>query len=194
ILPTPTIGGVGVLADVTKHATIAFKAQGEAILLIGETTGWLGQSAYLATICSREEGAPPPVDLAIERRNGDVVRGLITAQRVTACHDLSDGGLAVALAEMAMAGGIGVTINKLPAGPAHAVLFGEDQARYLITVPEAAAETVRAEIAAAGVPVTVLGQTGGDTFALPGETPLALSELKTAHETWLPAYMAGKAA
>lgn len=194
ILPTPTIGGVGVLADVTKHATVAFKAEGEAILLIGETTGWLGQSAYLATVCGREEGAPPPVDLAVERRNGDVVRGLITAGRVSACHDLSDGGLAVALAEMAMAGGIGATIETLPAGPAHAVLFGEDQARYLVTVPAGSAEAVRAEIAAAGVPVLVLGRTGGDTFALPGETPLALAELKTAHETWLPAYMAGKAA
>ena len=150
ILPTPTIGGVGVLADVTKHATVAFKAEGEAILLIGETTGWLGQSAYLATVCGREEGAPPPVDLAVERRNGDVVRGLITAGRISACHDLSDGGLAVALAEMAMAGGIGATIEALPAGPAHAVLFGEDQARYLVTVPAASAEAVRAEIAAAG--------------------------------------------
>ncbi|MDT9071508.1 hypothetical protein RSW38_25575, partial [Escherichia coli] len=77
ILPTPTIGGVGVMADVTRHATVAFKAEGEAIILIGETTGWLGQSAYLATVCGREEGAPPPVDLAIERRNGDFVRGLI---------------------------------------------------------------------------------------------------------------------
>ncbi len=194
ILPTPTIGGVGVLADVTKHATVAFKAEGEAILLIGETTGWLGQSAYLATVCGREEGAPPPVDLAVERRNGDVVRGLITAGRVSACHDLSDGGLAVALAEMAMAGGIGATIETLPAGPAHAVLFGEDQARYLVTVPAGSAEAVRAEIAAAGVPVTVLGRTGGATLALAGETPVAVSELKTAHETWLPAYMAGKAA
>src|SRR5687768_4676393 len=74
ILPTPTIGGVGVLADVTKHATIGFKAEGEAIILIGLTEGWLGQSSYLATICGREEGAPPPVDLAVERSNGDFVR------------------------------------------------------------------------------------------------------------------------
>ncbi|WP_310148626.1 phosphoribosylformylglycinamidine synthase subunit PurL [Bosea sp. BE125] len=194
ILPTPTIGGVGVLADVTKHATVAFKAAGETIILVGETAGWLGQSAYLATICGREEGAPPPVDLAIERSNGDAVRALITAQRVSACHDLSDGGLAVALAEMAMAGGVGATIDALPAGPAHAVLFGEDQARYLVTVPEASAAMVLAELETAGVPVLALGKTGGDALALPGEAAITIAALKSAHETWLPAYMAGKAA
>lgn len=194
ILPTPTIGGVGVLADVTKHATVAFKAAGETIILVGETAGWLGQSAYLATICRREEGAPPPVDLAIERRNGDAVRALITAQRVSACHDLSDGGLAVALAEMAMAGGVGATIDALPVGPAHAVLFGEDQARYLVTVPAASVAGVLAELEAAGVPALALGQTGGDALALPGEAAITVAALKSAHETWLPAYMAGKAA
>ncbi|AOO84071.1 phosphoribosylformylglycinamidine synthase subunit PurL [Bosea vaviloviae] len=194
ILPTPTIGGVGVLADVTKHATVAFKAAGETIILVGETAGWLGQSAYLATICGREEGAPPPVDLAIERRNGDAVRALITAQRVSACHDLSDGGLAVALAEMAMAGGLGATIDALPAGPAHAVLFGEDQARYLVTVPEASAAGVLTELEAAGVAALALGRTGGDALALSGEAAITIAALKSAHETWLPAYMAGKAA
>jgi phosphoribosylformylglycinamidine synthase len=194
ILPTPTIGAVGVLADVTKHATVAFKAQGDSIILIGETTGWLGQSAWLATVCGREEGAPPPVDLAVERRNGDVVRGLIAAQRATTCHDLSDGGLAVALAEMAMAGGIGATITALPAGPAHAVLFGEDQARYLLAVPTASADAVLAQAKAAGVPAMAIGMTGGDRLTLPGETALAISALKTAHESWLPDYMSGRAA
>ncbi len=94
ILPTPSIGGVGVLDDFTKSATLAFKAEGEAILLIGETHGWLGQSVYLRDICGREEGAPPPVDLAAEKRNGDVVRGMIHAGTATAVHDVSDGGLA----------------------------------------------------------------------------------------------------
>jgi phosphoribosylformylglycinamidine synthase len=194
ILPTPTIGGVGVLADVTRHATIAFKTVGEAILLIGDTQGWLGQSAWLATICGREEGAPPPVDLSVERRNGDFVRSLITAGRVTACHDLSDGGLAVALAEMAIAGGVGATISALPAGANHAALFGEDQARYVVTAPAASADAVMAEAKAAGVPASVIGATGGTALALPGETPLAIAALKSAHDTWLPDYMSGKAA
>jgi phosphoribosylformylglycinamidine synthase len=194
ILPTPTIGGVGVLADVTKHATVAFKAEGEAIILIGDTKGWLGQSAYLATICGREEGAPPPVDLAVERRNGDFVRSLITAGRLSACHDLSDGGLAVAIAEMAMAKGIGASITALPAGPAHAVLFGEDQGRYLLALPADAAEAVVAEAKAAGVPAQIIGKTGGSALALPGEAAVSIADLRKAHESWLPDYMAGKAA
>ncbi|KRE14728.1 phosphoribosylformylglycinamidine synthase [Bosea sp. Root483D1] len=193
ILPTPTIGGVGLLADVTKHATIGFKAEGEAIILIGETKGWLGQSAYLATVCGREEGAPPPVDLAVERRNGEFVRSLITAGRLSACHDLSDGGLAVALAEMAMAKGIGATIAALPAGPAHAVLFGEDQGRYLLSLPAGAAEAVVAEAKAAGVPAEIIGKTGGSELALPGEPAVSVAALRKAHESWLPDYMAGKA-
>src|SRR5262249_59707209 len=131
ILPTPTIGGVGVLADFQKSATIAFKAAGEAILLVGDTQGWLGQSLYLRDVCGREEGAPPPVDLAVEKRNGDFVRGLIGDGVATAVHDLSDRGLAVSLAEMAMASGIGA---KLDAAGDHAFWFGEDQARYVVTV------------------------------------------------------------
>ncbi|MGE7471341.1 phosphoribosylformylglycinamidine synthase subunit PurL [Bosea sp. NPDC003192] len=194
ILPTPTIGGVGVLADVTRHATVGFKAEGEAIVLIGETKGWLGQSAYLATVCGREEGAPPPVDLAIERRNGEFVRALITAGRLTACHDLSDGGLAVALAEMAMAKGIGASITALPAGPVHAVLFGEDQGRYLLSLPADAAEAVIAEAKAAGVPAEIIGKTGGSELALPGEAAVSIAALRKTHESWLPDYMAGKAA
>lgn len=194
ILPTPTIGGVGVLADVTRHATVGFKAEGEAIVLIGETKGWLGQSAYLATVCGREEGAPPPVDLAVERRNGEFVRSLITAGRLTACHDLSDGGLAVALAEMAMAKGIGAKVEALPAGPAHAVLFGEDQGRYLLALPAGAAEAVVAEAKAAGVPAEIIGKTGGNELALPGEAAISIAALRKTHESWLPDYMAGKAA
>ena len=141
ISPTPAIGGVGLLDDVSRSASLAFKAPGEQILLIGETQGWLGQSLYLRDICGREDGAPPPVDLAAEQRNGDFVRSLIASGAVTAVHDISDGGLAVALAEMAIAGGIGATI-ELPASlPEHGFLFGEDQARYILTAsPEGARE------------------------------------------------------
>src|SRR6202035_3401537 len=133
ILPTPTIGGVGVLDDFTASMTLRFKAEGEAILLIGETQGWLGQSVYLRDICGREEGAPPPVDLAAEKRHGDFVRSLIGDGLVTAAHDISDGGLLVALAEMAMAAGIGAVLERSSALPAHAFWFGEDQGRYVLT-------------------------------------------------------------
>src|ERR1700744_15709 len=124
ILPTPTIGGVGVVDEFTKSMTLAFKAEGEAILVIGETAGWLGQSIYLRDICGRDDGAPPPVDLGAERRHGDFVRDLIRDGLVTAAHDIADGGLLVAVAEMAMASGIGAVLEGPGAIPAHAFWFG----------------------------------------------------------------------
>ena len=192
ILPTPAIGGVGLVADVAKAATIGLKAPGEILLVIGETTGWLGCSAYLATICGREEGAPPRVDLAAEKRNGEFVRSLIEAGRVTAVHDVSDGGLAVALAEMAIAGAIGATIELGAAGPPiHAALFGEDQARYVVAAPAARAAMIQMEGRAIGLTVQTIGSTGGEALILPGETPIPLAELREAFESWLPSYMAG---
>lgn len=192
ILPTPTIGGVGLLKDVTVHATVALKEAGHVLAVIGDTSGWLGQSVWLRDICGREEGAPPPVDLTAERRNGDFVRELIVSGRVTTVHDVSDGGLAVAVAEMAMAGDIGVTLDALPAElPAHAFLFGEDQARYVIAADPLTIEAAASEAAAAGVPFRKLGVAGGDAIAIPGERPARLAELKAGHENWLPEYMAG---
>jgi phosphoribosylformylglycinamidine synthase II len=191
ILPTPSIGGVGVLADFTKSATLAFKAAEEAILLIGETQGWLGQSLYLRDICGREEGAPPPVDLTEERENGDVVRSLIADGLVSAAHDLSDGGLLVALAEMAMASGIGANLDAVPDDtPPHAFWFGEDQARYLVTVPAGRANEVIQRVQTASVPVHRIGSTGGDGIVIPGERAITIKTLVDRFEGWLPAYMA----
>src|SRR5882672_5851794 len=162
ILPTPTIGGVGLIDDFAKSATLPFKAADEAILLLGETQGWLGQSLYLREICEREAGAPPPVDLAVERRNGDLVRALIGEGVVTAVHDLSDGGLLVALAEMAMAGYVGAKLDAAPDDiPAHAYWFGEDQARYIVTVPAAKVKAVLDRARDASVLVSEIGTTGG---------------------------------
>ena len=189
ILPTPTIGGVGVLDDFTKSMTIAFKAEGQSILLIGETDGWLGQSVYLREICGLEEGAPPPVDLAAERRHGEFVRSLIRDGVVTAVHDVSDGGLLVALAEMAMAGRIGAVLEPIPGTPAHGFWFGEDQARYVVTAPDAEEVTRRAK--AAMVPLRRLGATGGPVLAFGDERPLRVENLIERFESWLPAYAAG---
>ena len=191
ILPTPTIGGVGLLDDFSRSMTLAFKAEGEAILLIGDTSGWLGQSLYLRDVCGREEGAPPPVDLAAERRNGDFVRGLIRDGVVTAVHDISDGGLLGALAEMAIASGIGAVLEPPSNLAAHAFWFGEDQARYIVTAK--AAESVAQRAKAAAVPLARLGATGGAALTLAGERPLPVEDLKTRFEAWLPAYMAGAA-
>ena len=193
ILPTPTIGGVGLIDDFTKSASLAFKAADEAILLLGETTGWLGQSLYLREICERETGAPPPVDLLAERRNGDFVRALIAEGTASAVHDVSDGGLLVALAEMAMAAGIGAELDRPPLA-AHAFWFGEDQGRYLVTVSADVAEKVMVRARAAGVPARQLGLTGGDALTLEGERPILVANLRERFEGWLPAYMAGVAA
>ena len=190
ILPTPSIGGVGLIDDFTRSATLAFKAADEAILLIGETAGLLGQSLYLRDICDREEGAPPPVDLGAERKNGDFVRALIAEGLATAVHDVSDGGLLVAVAEMAMASGIGAEL-EVPPLAAHAFWFGEDQARYVLTVPAAAADKVVARARAGAVSVRRLGTTGGDALTLAGERPILVAKLCESFESWLPTYMAG---
>jgi phosphoribosylformylglycinamidine synthase len=194
ILPTPTIGGVGLLDDVALAATLAFKAENEAILLVGDTPGWLGQSMYLREICKREEGAPPPVDLPLERRTGEFVRELIGDKTATAVHDVSDGGLLVAIAEMAMASGIGARLYAAPVMvPPHAFWFGEDQARYVITVAQDQADAVIVRARAANVVLRRLGLTSGDSLGLPGERPMLVSVLGERFEHWLPAYMAGQA-
>ncbi|WP_336485335.1 phosphoribosylformylglycinamidine synthase subunit PurL [Methylobacterium nigriterrae] len=195
ILPTPTIGGVGVVDDVERHATIALKREGDALLIVGATDGWLGQSSYLAVIEGREEGAPPPVDLGLERRNGDFVRGLITSGLVDTVHDLSDGGLAVALAEMAMAGNIGAALPEVPMDlPAHAYLFGEDQGRYLIAVDPETATEILYSASAQGIDAAVVGVTGTEHLTLPGGQTISVAQLREAHEGWFPAYMASQPA
>jgi phosphoribosylformylglycinamidine synthase len=188
ILPTPVVGGVGLIADAAKTVSLGFKKAGEAVILLGETKGHLGSSLYLREVLGREDGAPPPVDLAAERRVGDFVRGEIEAGRVSACHDLSDGGLLVGLAEMAMAGGLGASVS-LPQGlPAHAAAFGEDQGRYLVTTGNGAAFLARARDT--GVPAVMLGTVGGHALTVAGAGAISTQELKRIHEAWLPSYMA----
>ncbi|MCX5481531.1 phosphoribosylformylglycinamidine synthase subunit PurL [Kaistia geumhonensis] len=193
ILPTPAIGGVGLLPDLSVMARIAFAKAGDAILLIGKPGNHLGQSIYLREVLGREEGAPPPVDLGEERRVGDFVRGLIRGGGVTACHDISDGGLAVALAEMAMAGRIGAVI-RLPADVAtpHAWLFGEDQARYVVTLAAGDVAAVLASAASAGVAASQIGSVGGDGLDVEGLATISVANLAEAHENWFPAFMAGE--
>ena len=188
ILPTPVVGGVGLLSDAARTVSLNFKKAGDAVILLGETKGHLGSSLYLREVLGREDGAPPPVDLAAERRIGDFVRGEIEAGHVTACHDLSDGGLLVALAEMAIAGGLGASLS-LPRGlPAHAAAFGEDQGRYLVTTGDGSAFLARAK--AAGVPAAMLGTVGGHALTVAGAGAISTDELKRIHEAWLPQYMA----
>lgn len=190
ILPTPAIGGVGRIDNLDRMATIAFKAEGETVLLIGEKpdAGWLGQSLYLREIGGEEKGAPPPVDLKHELAVGNFVRKLIADGRVKTCHDLSDGGLMVALAEMALAGNIGCRLID-PVTPIHARFFGEDQGRYLIAVPAAEAALIEADAELAKIPVRRVGTTGGSALCI-GRDGVELVALRALHEGWFPAYMA----
>ena len=191
ILPTPVIGGVGLLADCTKQVGLAFNRPGDTVILIGETSGWLGSSLYLREILGREDGAPPPIDLAAERRHGDWVRSVIAAGLVSSCHDLSDGGLLIGIAEMAMAGGIGAQIT-LPPGSPHAIAFGEDQARYLIATSHA--DALLAQATAAGVPALRLGTVGGALLTVEGHGTISVVNLSQIHQGWLPGLMAAPAA
>jgi phosphoribosylformylglycinamidine synthase len=192
IPPTPAIGGIGLIPDIAEMATIALKQDGDALILIGPEGSHLGQSLYQALASGGYEGAPPPVDLAAERRAGDFVRGLIRSGRVSAVHDISDGGLLVAVAEMALAGGRGVALDTALEGrPARAAWFGEDQGRYVVAAaPDEAARTLQ-EAAKAGIPARRVGMAVGDALKLPGEAPLSLASLRTAHERWLPRFMGG---
>jgi phosphoribosylformylglycinamidine synthase len=191
VQPTPGIGAVGLIADLDRMATPAFKTESETLIVIGETRGHLGASLYARDIAGRGAGAPPPVDFDAERRNGDFVRGLIETGRVSACHDVSDGGLLVAVAEMALAGGVGATLEVPDDVPSrHAWAFGEDQGRYVVSVAAAVAAEIFTLAAAAGVPAAAIGHTGGTALTVSGGHPISLEELREAHEAWMPAYMA----
>lgn len=196
ILPTPTIGGVGLIADWSKMARIGFAAEGQMIVLVGAPSSWgshLGQSVYMRDIHGRADGPPPPVDLAHERRVGDHVRSLIASGIVTAAHDVSDGGLAIALAEMAMASGIGAAIPGLTGSDPIPVWFGEDQGRYLLTLsidPQNGEwDRIRQEQEKLGIFAPWIGTTGGRDLKLGDARPVPVSELKAAHEGWFPRFM-----
>lgn len=212
ILPTPAIGAVGLLPDVDKMTTLAFKEAGDVLLLVGAPpTGHLGQSLYLRDIVGREDGPPPPVDLEDEKLAGLFVRQIIDEGLINTCHDVSDGGLLIALAEMALAGdGYGANIVAPQSDlPLHAVLFGEEQARFVLAANPGIGErnltAILSKAAEAEIAVTPIGHTSGEAvFRLRGvrrqrgidTSPgfeIALGELKTIHESWFPTYMTSRA-
>jgi phosphoribosylformylglycinamidine synthase len=186
ILPTPAIGGVGLLTDLSKMTTLAFKQPGDAILLLGGPGTHLGQSIYLREVLGREEGAPPPVDLAREKAHGNFVRYLINHAQVSAAHDISDGGLALAVIEMALASGIGASLSAMD----HFALFGEDQARYVLTCKASEAAKIITQAHVKGIDVIRIGTvTAEPSLAIAGHETIALATLKSAHENWFPALM-----
>ena len=194
IHPTPAIGGVGLLKDSSKMITIAPKNDGDVVMLIGESNGHIGCTQYLSIIEGREEGAPPPVDLALERKNGDFVRNQIQNGSISACHDISDGGLFVTLSEMVMASGRGMDIS-LDNGdiPMHAFGFGEDQARYVVCASPENADNIVAAAAQTGVKIDTVGTVCGDTLDIKDTLTISVNEMLDAHGAWMPNYMSNEA-
>ncbi len=189
ILPTPAIGGVGLIEDYAMTMTMGFKAAGQSIFVIGDGPGHLGQSIWLREVHDREDGPAPPVDLPNERRTGEFIRQLLDDGLLTAVHDIADGGLVVALAEMALSTLIGARVELGDVDTA--ALFGEDQGRYLVTTtePEVIADLARTQ----AVACEPIGETGGDRLTIitdhaRADTPLAA--LRAAHEGAFPTIMA----
>ncbi|MDX2275366.1 MAG: AIR synthase-related protein, partial [Hyphomonadaceae bacterium] len=178
--------------DFERRADACNLESGDTLVLIGETAGHLGQSMLLREAFAREDGAPPKVDLALEKKVGDFVRGLIAGGLTSTCHDCSDGGLGVAVAEMALAANVGVSLGYQGDLADAAFLFGEDQARYLVALAPAQLEELEARAKAAGVSFLVVGEAGGRELSYLGKggrDRIALDELRRLHEGWLPAYM-----
>lgn len=192
IPPTPAVGAVGLIPDIAQRMGYGGLKDGQVLLLVGETRGELGASLYLREIENQEKGASPRVDLTVEKRNGDFVRETIRKGHAQAVHDLSDGGLACAAADMAMAAGVGIKLAYTGDLPVFAWMFGEDQGRYLIAADAAAAEAIRANAKDADVPVEVVGLAGGRFLSINGGHAVDLIRLKQAHEGFMPALMEGE--
>jgi phosphoribosylformylglycinamidine synthase len=187
ILPTPAIGGLGVLDDAARSIGIGLRP-GLGLVLVGTLRGHLGQSLWLREIAGLEDGPPPPVDLQAERKLGDFIRAQIGAGAITACHDVSDGGLLVAITEMALAGDCGARLDRAPGGIApHAFWFGEDQGCYVVAVLEPDAFFVEALVM--DLPAVRLGWTGGEGLKLDGVGTISLETVRAEHERFFPAWM-----
>ena len=189
IPPTPAVGGVGLIPNLEHFATLKGAKEGDTLILIGDTMGWLGASIYLSAILSREDGAPPPVNLETEKMNGDYIRKLIRNRRVHAVHDCSDGGLAITACEMAFASNIGMTLAAPAEGTLHGWLFGEDQARYLLSVEENSVNPIISTAHSKGISAQVVGRVGGDRLKAHGGFDVSLEGLRQKHESWLPELM-----
>ncbi len=188
IAPTPTIGAVGIIEDYEHTITLMFHNEGQDIYQVGEVKGHLGQSLYLREIEGREDGTPPPVDLNREKATGEFVKEQIAKGNITSCHDISDGGLLIAIVEMALASNLGVRTCGFDCDmPTHAWFFGEDQGRYLICSGDS--KLFEREARLKSVPIKKVGVVGGHDIIVDGES-IALKELRDVHESWLPNLMA----
>lgn len=182
VLPTPAIGGLGVIEDISKSVGNALQ-KNYKLVLIGKTEGHLGQTLWLREIMGQEAGNPPPVDLNTERLNGDFVRTIINQGLVTACHDVSDGGLLISIAEMAMAGNTGCTLDVPESGMRpEAYWFGEDQGRYIVMTSDA--DLMISKAKEQGVAARLIGYTGGDSLVMPSGAMITIARMKAASKSF----------
>jgi phosphoribosylformylglycinamidine synthase len=188
IYPTPTVGMVGLFEDVGRHATPSFKREWDVVVLLVEFPVTLDGSEYLEIVHDRVVGMPRATDLSREKEHADFVRSVVSDGLVDTAHDASAGGLAVALAEMAVAGGIGMQFDeteiepKFGTGRKDVGLFGEGGARLLVTVPEERWEVLQRALADAGIPYDSIARTGGDRFKIGDLVDLSLDDLRAAYE------------
>jgi len=187
ILPTPMIGMVGLMEDCTKNAGSGFATAGDRVGIVGGLgNGHLGGSEYLLAVHGKAAGMPPPLDLAREKAVQKAVRDSVRAGLLKAAHDCSDGGLAVALAEMCFARDLGCRVLlKSPLRPA-ALLFGEDASRVLISYPSASREQIEAICKSAGAPFADIGQVGGSTLVVEGLLDAKVADLKSSWSSAIP--------
>ena len=187
--PTPGIGGIGLLDDVSQRVGSGLREEGLELWLVGETLGHMGASLYLREILGREDGVPPRVDLSIEKQVGDAIRRIIHSGLVEACHDVSDGGLLVAVAEMCMRGTVGASIALPDSLQPHLYAFSEDQARYVLAVKSQHVDTIKRELQGITPHMTKLGKTGGFDLNVAGHGGVAVKKLRDGNEAWLPEFM-----
>ncbi len=191
IPPTPAIGGIGLIDDISTQATVALSDVGDVLIVIGETTGHVGQSIYQELQTGDFNGAPPAVDLDLERKHGDMIRSLIIEGRLKAVHDTSDGGLLVAVAEMCLAGKIGVKLDDISGDiPAGSFWFGEDQARYVVSVKPSDSEALLAELSDKGISAYQIGVVTGNEITIENHGSLPLEQLSAEFEAYLPNLLA----
>ena len=189
IPPTPTVGMVGLLEDVDKHVRTPFRANGDLIAVLGETRDELGASEFLRVVRGRDEGPCPDVDLEAEKRLVDLLATLAEKGLLASAHDVSDGGLAVALAESAMQGGIGATIALDGAARSTALLFGESTGRAVVSFKPENEAAVRDLAKEKGVPFSAAGWVGGDRLRIDGRgKPLVDEPVAALAELWRGAF------
>jgi len=189
IYPTPTIGGVGLLKNINHMMTFNFKNTENIIVVVGETSGHLSQSALIYDVIGNKEGPPPQINLKEEKKNGLFISDLIKSKLVTAVHDISHGGIIVTVAEMCMASNIGAKI-KVSGSNSDKIkyLFSEDQARYLIEISKKDLEKIKKIANTKNIKIDIIGNTQSEIFEVENHLKISVKELKTKNESWFKNY------